>query len=314
MIAIAMATYNGARFVAEQIESIINNDYSNWILYIRDDCSSDQTVEIINRYMDVDDRIQLVASDNTRLGHSASFNAILTLILENGHEYFVLCDQDDHWLPDRLTRVLNVSNTTMPELSYTDLQITDANLQSVGRHFFDDYDEKCHGEDKLHYLLMENSIPGCTMSGNRQLLKHILPIPKRINNHDWWIALNAAIFGEIKFIDKPLIKYRQHEYNQIGASSFWAKLSKSNVRQILRKQITETVNMIDEIRTLSSENALADGTTPSHIFTRFISIYNAEKSAVRRARLLYREGYRTHHLYKWMIHLIALHQTSKARS
>jgi len=104
----------------------------------------------------------------------------------------------------------------MPLLVYSDMSVVDASLKMIAPSFMN-YQSIQHEYNPIPILLAQNFVTGCTVMVNRKLLDIALPIPEEALMHDWWLALCAAVFGHIGFIDKPLVKYRQHGNNEVGA-------------------------------------------------------------------------------------------------
>lgn len=224
-VAICMATYNGSQYIAEQIESILRQTYRNWILFIRDDGSTDRTVEIIKKYTEQYQEKITLLEDETLTGGSAkqNFAAILTWITKYyDFSYFMFADQDDIWLEDKLEKSLKAmqeaeSEKQQPILLHTDLKVVDQDLKVLGDSFFQyraiDPDVK-----DLRHLLIQNNVTGCTMLWNRALNDRIDICDEAVAMHDWWIALTACMFGRIICLKEPTVLYRQHGSNVVGAT------------------------------------------------------------------------------------------------
>lgn len=224
-VAILMATFNGVLYLKNQIRSIIDQDYSNWRLYVRDDESSDDTVKLINEFVINDDRITLISDDHGNLGPTHNFELLLKHVLNSGERYVCFADQDDVWDSEKISTLLvemmavEKSSRNLPVLVHSDLCVTDQSLRVLHSSFMQ-Y-QHVHHENKcpLSVLLAQNFVTGCTVMMNRRLLEVALPIPREALMHDWWLALCAAAFGHIGYIDKALMKYRQHGSNEVGAKS-----------------------------------------------------------------------------------------------
>lgn len=223
-IEILLATYNGEAHLEEQINSVLNQSYSNWILTIRDDGSNDRTLGIIKKYQaEYPHKIILLEDDNKNLGASQNFGQLLKF---SKAEYTMFCDQDDVWLSNKIELTLNKMKQMekdygrdRPLLVHTDLQVVDEELNLTASSFWkyqNLYPERIH----LNRLLVKNVVTGCTMMMNRSLRELSLPIPQAAIMHDWWIGLVASAFGQIGDIDVPTILYRQHGRNSIGAKAW----------------------------------------------------------------------------------------------
>lgn len=215
-IAILLSTYNGADYLAEQIDSIKQQTYSSWQLYIRDDGSTDQTVQIIQAYQKADQRI--VFLNETHIENLGVKRSFMALLANARADYYMFCDQDDVWLPEKieltLAKMMKKYVTDKPRLIHTDLMVVDQDLKPQKAMFGRDF------QDDFRDVLYSNSVTGCTVMVNealRQLLLKTSFEPQQVVMHDWWFALVAAAFGEIDYLEKPTILYRQHGDNTFGA-------------------------------------------------------------------------------------------------
>ncbi|MDO4742500.1 MAG: glycosyltransferase family 2 protein [bacterium] len=220
MIDILLATYNGEKYLKQQLDSILAQNVDCWHLYIKDDCSSDSTLSIAKSYESkYPDKITVINCDVASGSAKANF---LSLLKYSSSRYIMFCDQDDVWLPDKISTTLkamqeNESDSDLPILIHTDLTVVDDRLNTLHSSFI-----KFQGlnseANTLNRLLVQNNVTGCTVMINRTLLNFAADIdPDKILMHDWWFGLIASAFGKIVFIDKPTILYRQHSNNQLGA-------------------------------------------------------------------------------------------------
>ena len=212
---ILMATYNGEKYLKEQLESILNQTYTNIRLLINDDCSTDKTIEILKEYEQKDNRIY-VQYNKENLGSIKNFENLLSRV-EN--KYFMLADQDDVWMPQKVEKSLDKITKENADLVFTDLEAVDENLKtitpSVVRYMGFKKNIDKYNDYKLVFL--RNCVTGCTIISKKELIKKYIPIPnKEPMVHDWWMALMIAQDGKLAFLDEPTIKYRQHGKNQLG--------------------------------------------------------------------------------------------------
>jgi len=228
---IVLASFNGADFLAEQIDSIVAQTDINWMLLIRDDGSEDDSLNIIKRYLLNDERIQLLTHIECNSG-SAHFNfcKLLVTAYERGAEYVFCCDQDDVWGPNKLEVMLArlkalEGKDKIPSLVHHDLAVVNESLELIVGSFIKMMQLQPSDEHNQQRLISRNEVTGCAMACNRALLEIALPIPDQAVMHDWWLALSATYFGRLKFVPDKLVKYRQHDENLIGAKSFWNALN-----------------------------------------------------------------------------------------
>lgn len=245
-VEILMATYNGELYIREQIESIINQSYNNWVLKIKDDKSSDGTVEILQEYARAyPEKIQVYISEVPT--GSAKENFFDLLRLSQG-SYIMCCDQDDIWNNDKieisLKRLIELEeNENSIVLVHTDLIVVDQEGCEIADSF-EKYSKLNCLRNKINMLLVENVVTGCTMMFNRNLLNKALLVSdiSGIKMHDYWLALVATVFGKIDYIDIATMNYRQHQNNSVGAQNV------GSISKILNKLMDkrEVIKAIDE--------------------------------------------------------------------
>lgn len=207
-----MATYNGENFIGKQIESLLRQSYRNLEIIISDDCSIDNTYSICESYARLDKRIRILKNDESNRGFISNFQHALSFCTG---EYIALADQDDIWYEAKLSKLLN-------EIGDSDLIFSDANLiDSKDDMIAESYSvvaQKYIPPRNVIDIILNNPVTGCTLMFKGSLLDKIIPFPQGIPAHDQWIALNAILYSGIKYIHEPLIGYRQHSNNQIGAN------------------------------------------------------------------------------------------------
>lgn len=223
MIDILMATYNGENYIRDQLESIINQSYIDWRLIIGDDCSTDNTVNIIKEYQNKYPQKIFIYENPVGSGSAkANFYGLLSRITS---DYVMFSDQDDVWLPEKISITLAMMQAyekkygeDNPLLVHTDLAVVDKTLNILCDSLFNmqDMDYK---RDSFNNILVQNIVTGCTMMINKPLVKLLYEIPQRSVMHDMWFALTAAAFGKIVFLAHPTMLYRQHENNVEGAKN-----------------------------------------------------------------------------------------------
>lgn len=223
MIAILMATYQGARFIREQMDSILSQTEQGFCLYISDDCSTDGTWEIVQAYARrYPDKISV--SQNAGNSGNAKYNFLRLMLRHRDADYIMLCDQDDVWLPHKVESTLAAMQAqetscgkARPLLVYTDLTVVDQDLRTLDASY-QAYMHANPRRTKFCQLLAQNTVTGCTVMYNRALAELLTGEPESCVMHDWWLSLLASAFGEITFLPQPTILYRQHDRNVMGAS------------------------------------------------------------------------------------------------
>lgn len=237
-LAVLLSTFNGGQFLEEQLDSLLAQSYSNFTIVVRDDGSRDNTREILNQYSaSHPSRFHLLPgtagqSDGSpqNLGASGSFSFLIDYVLNHKPDlgldraYMLFCDQDDVWFPDKIERELDCMQEVesahqqqdIPVLIHSDLQVVTENRELIAESFtrFQGLET---GRNSFCNLVISNLVTGCTALINEAAARKALPVPEDAIMHDWWLALVAAAFGEVVFIDTPLIHYRQHDSNTIGA-------------------------------------------------------------------------------------------------
>ena len=221
---ILLTTWNGAKFLPGQLESIRSQTDPDFRVLIQDDGSADETQNILNEAAARDSRFIFGDEQGMHLGAAGNF---LSLIRQADADYCLLCDQDDVWEPEKISvlkqAILDLEKeygSETPLLVHSDCSLVDDAGEKLGDSFF-----RHQGWDpaavSLQQLLVQNNVTGCTLIMNGPLRKLIAAHAraKDLFMHDWFIALSAASFGRIVFVDRPLTRYRQHEGNVIGASA-----------------------------------------------------------------------------------------------
>ena len=232
-IDILMATYNGEKYLEEQIDSILGQTYKNIRLIISDDCSTDNTKNILKKYQEKENIEIYYQKEN--LGYVKNFEFLLQKV---DNEIYMLSDQDDVWMSNKVEDTLKKLEEDNADLVFTDLEIVDENLNTIDKSFNRKMDkfrkiEKTLGKKSFEYLY--NNITGCTIMSKKEWINEIIPIPKNSKYviHDSWIGLIISLKGKISYLDKPTIKYRQHGDNQVGTERTSHKYKKfSQIREL----------------------------------------------------------------------------------
>jgi len=220
-VEILLSTFNGEKHLSAQLDSVLNQDYPYWKMTVRDDGSTDETIAILNNYIQkYPDKIILLADDKGNIGYSNSFSELLK---KSSAEYTMYCDQDDYWHPTKISAMLSVmleEEVKLPaaaHIVFSDLHVTDSELKVVSQSFLN---KMGYSPQKgMQVFFLKNYVPGCNLMFNRVLVQQVLQTDNIINLHDHWLLIVCLALGEkgrITYIDKPLMKYRLHDNNAIG--------------------------------------------------------------------------------------------------
>ena len=220
-IAILLATYNSSKYLRSQIDSLFNQSNQEWMLFVRDDCSNDNTTAIIKEYQKLYPG-RIVILDN----HNASKKAYLNFVelLKNVEsDYYMFCDHDDVWLPNKiqisLDRMLEIEkqNPDRPVIVHTDMKVVDQDLNVICNSFWK-YSRLLPDRNRFAEMVLCNSANGCAMMFNHMAKMVALPNIKFAIMHD--VLLNQSVSannGIIAPIKIPMVLYRQHTNNVVGA-------------------------------------------------------------------------------------------------
>lgn len=216
LVSIAIATYNGARYLREQIHSILQQTYSNIEMVISDDGSTDDTLSIIKTFQQTNHNIRLLRQAKN-LGYIKNFEQAM---LHCEGAYIALSDQDDIWLPEKIETLLNgLGNHT---IIYGDSQLID-DLGNDMRTKMSEVRNTIDYNNPIMYAIGAWA-PGHAMLFRRSLLEACVPFPTLVT-HDFWLGFVASGSGNVHYLDQPLVLYRQHSNNAIGAVNVTRKKS-----------------------------------------------------------------------------------------
>lgn len=299
---IIMAAYNGEKYIKDQIESILHNSFENWMLWIFDDGSKDQTESIIKKYIQQYPQKIRYYRNNTNKGVTRNFLEGVKLVtqLNNQEEnekthnhYYMFCDQDDVWMGEKIFKTLKQMKkaekrygSEKPVAVFTDAIVVDEKLNIQQSSFYKTSNLNTNRRDLAH-MLMENKLIGCTIMFNGALADRLDVIPKNARYHDWWIALIASAIGHITYLKEGTLLYRQHENNVVGNQSFltYVKNRISNLHKqkeildITIKQAREFYNIFEKDLTGNKKALVYD----------FVHI--KENSWFMRRKLILSKGY-----------------------
>lgn len=259
-IEILLAARNGEKYIGQLLDSLLAQDYENWVVRACDDASSDRTYEILSGYKNrYPDRFMIERSEK---GHGGAKENFFHLIKQSTCDYVMFCDHDDVWLPDKISvtyagmkeaeedmrdgrphvpdyaedlslkegAARSEGETCIPILVHTDLKVVSADLAVISDSFIRHSNLRKHFNFRDELIL--NSVTGCTVMINRPLV-NLLCMQETYGNvimHDWYAALIASAIGKVKFIDKSTILYRQHGGNEVGAKRYGLSLFAAKLR------------------------------------------------------------------------------------
>jgi len=203
LISIAMCTYNGERHVREQLDSLLAQDWPTLEIVVVDDASTDDTPEILSVYAQRDPRIRY-SRNAVNLGYQKNFETAMSLCQGR---WIAPCDQDDIWLPNKLSRLERELTSSDALLAYCDSAFMDEQGHPMQERLSDRLN-RFNTDDPLSYLLGNNAT-GHAMLVCRSVLERALPFPRGAY-HDHWLAYAAVSAGRIVYVDECLVRYRLH--------------------------------------------------------------------------------------------------------
>jgi glycosyltransferase involved in cell wall biosynthesis len=284
VIEIIMGTYNGERFLQDQLYSLLGQTYTRWRLLVRDDGSTDTTINLLKSIALTDSRVCIITDDLGNLGFSQNF---FLLLKQTTASYVMFCDQDDIWLPQKIEATLRemirigVQHPGKPTLVHCDATVVDSNLAMLRKRFVRTRARR----PGLSGMLFANSVQGAASMINAQLRDRVLRVPLLLP-YDFHCGLIAAAVGHRHFIDEALLLYRQHSDNTIGVGKPNNRIPNSRISPTLRLAIKastpvrETVGFLGEEVSPSAAKEIRD-------FAELLS----SKSIVKRLFLAIRRRY-----------------------
>lgn len=236
---VVLATYNGQRYLQQQLDSLLGQTVANTRILIGDDGSSDDTLALADQYaVKHPERVRVLPKEQGGKGACGNFNRLLSA---TDAPYVFLCDQDDVWDEDKISVSLSylrelesMHGSETPILVHTDLRVVDQNLKTISDSFFE-FQKLDAQASTFKQLLVQNMVTGCTVVVNRALLNKALPIPEGAIMHDWWLALVVTAFGKIGFVDRATMSYRQHGANTVGAKGWTIALIGSRLKKLMSR-------------------------------------------------------------------------------
>jgi len=218
-VQILLSTWNGERWLPELLNSLLKQTYQSWQLIIRDDGSSDNTLKMLTKWQEFYPQKISILKDKQHIGSKHSFSR---LVEQSTAHYLMFCDQDDVWKNNKIDlQMMRMREQEQrygkatPVLIHSDLEVVDESLMTKHSSFWRLRRFKLE-QPKQQYLV-QNVVTGSTSLFNRVAADLAFPLSSKAMEHDRWLALCVAWFGVVNGVDLPLVKYRQHSKNQIGA-------------------------------------------------------------------------------------------------
>lgn len=255
-VEIFLSTYNGETYLADQLESILAQSYSNILITIRDDGSTDATQLILARYVNDYPGLIRVVPASKNLGSTNSFLELLKYA-NSESVLFMFSDQDDVWCETKIElswRKMQEGRMAGVVACFTDLQVVDSQLELISQSMM--HRMKINPEELVktpERLLAVNPVAGCTLMFNREVLGLVreLDFPSSGVLHDHWVALIAMSVGTVCYIPEGTILYRQHDFNQVGSLSFSFRYLLSRM-QLFRSTLLRDFSVIEALKELHS--------------------------------------------------------------
>lgn len=247
-VQVLLSAYNGEQYISEQIQSILHQTHAAVSILIRDDGSTDKTMELLDQWVTTHpDKIKLIKGTN--VGVVSSFFELLRAA-DAGADYCCFCDQDDVWLDHKvehaIARLDSSIYTEVPAMVFTSTYLTDDKLNRKGA-----WPKPPAQEPSFFNALYENIAIGATITMNRSA-RNLFINSKSVDSqkvlmHDWWFYLLVSAFGTVIYDNKPSMLYRQHNNNVVGGSnsivgklkSKWASFKRHTGKDLLHKQASE---------------------------------------------------------------------------
>lgn len=286
---ILLATYNGEKYLDQQLESIFEQDYHDFRIIIRDDGSTDQTLNILSKWKGLyPQKIELVEDNLKNLGPTQNFNRLMEI---SDAPYICFSDQDDKWLHNKLSKqmerilALEKENPGTGIMVFSDLILCDEQLNIISPSLIekDRLDAKAIEANRL---LMQNVPYGCATIINRKLLKMATPIDSRALLHDHWLAIISSLTGKINYLDEALIYHRVHtsnasraesEHKKQASQSIQSKINNQNFHNYLFKQVEQAQAVLENLGALLDDEQTA-------MLTDFIALKDSK--GIRRKWLI----------------------------
>lgn len=263
-VLVIMSTYNGSEYLEEQLESIINQEGQFTLdILVRDDGSTDNTIEILNKHMN-QGSLKWYTGENLR-----SAQSFMNLIKNSGtYDYYAFADQDDVWTLDKIQNAIEqLDQYQTPALFFSNAELVDEHLQSMGRNVY-----RSIPKTDFETVSCAGGLLGCTMVFNDNLASKIKDrdLPKQIIMHDFYVALVCLVLdGAIVYSKESYVKYRQHSRNVVGVSHGVIGTIKGRIKDITTKQYPGIANQASELLRLYRDDLKSDNSEWLEIVSKY---------------------------------------------
>lgn len=219
-VQILLSTYNGATYLPAQLDSVLSQTEENWQLLIRDDGSTDRTMDILQDYISrAPDKLKLITGGH---GGNAS-SSFMSLLSHASAPYIMFCDQDDVWSSDKvesgLRELKKLETENDAALYFTDMKVVDADLNELHHSFFEQQKLDPNWSQNPYQAFAQSCAAGCSMIFTEALAQRIKPIKAPLFQHDHWMLMHASYLGVVGYGTEKSLQYRQHGANALGAHS-----------------------------------------------------------------------------------------------
>lgn len=238
LVSIALCTYNGAKYLQPLLDSVLAQTYQNIEIVVVDDCSTDNTYDMLAAYARENPNIRLYKNESN-LGFVKNFERALNYCTG---ELIALCDQDDIWLANKIELQVNALGDNV--LLYHDSEFVSEDGVTLNKKMSDLFN--FYRGDQPEVFLLSNCVSGHSILVKREIIKYALPLNEGLY-HDWWIAYVATNHGSVDYIPECLVKYRQHEKSDtdllwIKSDDKYRKMSSTELITRDIKWLTQCVN------------------------------------------------------------------------
>lgn len=283
-----MSTYNGEKYLSEQIDSIVGQSYKEWRLLIRDDGSNDETVNILKKYSAKYHNISMISDSAGNIGANRSF---LLLAMKSDSQYMMFCDQDDIWHAQKIEKYINLLRSHITGngafIIHSDSEIVDDQNNLLKNRFIG----KRGLQKGVAPILRRGIVQGSALLCNKTLIELSAPFPEQEIMYDLYLSLVCESFGIRKYIDEALMSYRQHDQNLIGASF----TGNRDISRRFKKLISvSSLEIAIRITTVSSFRDKFENQLSSHnlkVINQYLYLNNRDNNNILRLFYLFRNRF-----------------------